>query len=149
MNMEEYFHSLPMMELVGLTQLPPSQLRQHLKKAGVELPAHLLDYADLVEQKYPELARQETEIAKQGLDGLPEGRYPLEMVTPANHLLMMAKIAGSGMGISGPSGPVAIIAYLAEWLYEHPEVMSEMVSDPRWDQVIANDATKKSSGYKS
>lgn len=33
-------------------------------------------------------------------------------------------------------GPVATQQFIAQWLFEHPEVMADIVSDPRWDQTF-------------
>ena len=33
------------------------------------------------------------------------------------------------------TGPVAAQQYIAQWLHEHPEVVAQMISDPRWDKV--------------
>lgn len=33
-------------------------------------------------------------------------------------------------------GPVAIQHVIAQWLFEHPEVMAQIVSDPRWAHAV-------------
>jgi hypothetical protein len=95
-----------------------------------------------------ELAHHIHDVGQKVLEGGPEGIEDRlkEHANPSYVLCSLASIADIYMNkgnplaaILGPrkeNGPIATVEFIAAWLHEHPEIMDQIMDDPRWKRAI-------------